>query len=214
MSPFVHQVNCTLVTLALRMTLLTSGFSIITLSAITVERYIGVLHPYYYESNLTKKRILIFACVNSLLYCLVVAYSLQYSTIIRIVLTVMILVFVIFAAFVYTRIYLVIRKLTRSEMRPACETDKGQNTTKRQSIREAKHAKSCFLVVITFVLLLIPSTLAPAFYTQGTIDFIAYANWSLTSLILNSSINSMIFFWTKALLRKEAVKTLKSLCFQ
>jgi hypothetical protein len=37
-----------------------------------------------------------------------------------------------------------------------------------------------------------------------------YQNWSITSMILNSSANSVVFFWTKTLLRKEASKTLKS----
>ena len=213
-SPFLHHANCLLVTLALRITLLTCGFSIITQSAMTLERYIGVLHPYYYKIGVTKKRILMFVCASSVIYCAVVAYSLQYSTIIRIVLTGMIVIFLIFVAVAYTRIYLVIRQLVRSERRPACEPNGNENAANRQINRESKHAKSCFLVVITFVFLLIPATLAPTFYSQGYVDFIAYVNWSLIPLILNSSINSVIFFWTKTLLRKEAAKTLKSLCFQ
>ena len=207
MSPFVPTVNCIVVTLALRITLLICGFSIITLSAITLERYIGVLHPYYYKTDVTKKRILTYVSACSLMYCLVFSYR----SLIRIVLTGMILVCLIFASFVYTKIYLVIQKLLRSERRPACETDGNRNTAKRQTIRESRQAKSCFLVVITFVLLLIPATLAPAFYTQGTIDFIVHANWTFTLIFLNSSINSVIFFWTKTLLRNEAFKTLKFL---
>ena len=209
-SPFVPTANCALIILAVRITLLTGGLSIITLSAMTLERYIGVLHPYYYKSGVTKKRILIYVCASSLFYCL--AFS--YRTLIRIVLTAMIFVFLIFAAFVYTRIYLVIRRLVRSERGPRCESHGIQNPTNRQTIREGKHAKSCFLVVITFVLLLAPATLAPVFYTHGTIDFIAYTNWTFTLILLNSSINSLIFFWTKTLLRNEAIKILKTLFFQ
>ena len=197
--------NCILIILAGRITLVISGLSIITLSAITLERYIGVLHPYSYKTKVTKRRIFIYVGGSSLTYCLVVPYR----TLIRIVLTGMVLVFLIFATFVYTKIYFVIQKLVRSERKLTCDTNENRNAT-RQAIRESKHAKSCFLVVITFVLLLMPSTLAPAFYTQGTIHFIAYVNWTFTLLLLNSSVNSVIFFWTKVLLRNEAIKTLKS----
>ena len=206
-SPFVPSVNCFLIILAVRIILVISGLPIITLSAVTLERYIGVLHPYYYKTNVTKKRILIYVCASSLIYCSVVPYR----SLIRIVLTAMVLVFLIFTAFVYTKIYLVIRKLVRSKIRPAGETEESRNAANRQTIRESRRAKSCFLVVITFALLLIPATLTPAFYTQGTIDFIVYANWSFTLLFLNSSINSVIFFWTNTLLRNEAFKTLKIL---
>ena len=204
--PFLPTINCIPLNLALRIALFTCGLSIITLSAMTMERYIGVLHPYYYEANVTKKRILIYVCSSGLLQSL----AFPYLTVIRIAFTAMIFVFWIFVAFAYTRIYLVIRKLIRSERRPACEPDGSGNATNRQAIRESKHAKSCFLVVLTFVLQLIPPLLAPVLYTHGTIDFLVYVNWAFALKFLNSSLNSIIFFWTKALLRSEAIKILKS----
>ena len=208
-SPFLSTMNCILIILAVRITPVISGFSIITLSAITLERYIGVLHPFYYKTNVTKKRILTYVAGSCLIYCPVVPYR----TLIRIVLTGMIVVFLIFATVVYTKIYFVIQKLVRSERRPACETNENRNAT-RQTIRESRHAKSCFFVVITFALLLIPGTLAPAFYTKGTIQFFVYVHWTFAVLLLNSCVNSVIFFWTGTLLGNEAIRTLKSLFSQ
>ncbi len=163
-SPFLHTTNCILIIVALRTTLSTSGLSMITMSAMTIERYIGVLHPYYYETNVTKKRILIYVCASSLVLCSVVAYSFRDRTIFRIILTGSISLFLLFAGFVYTRIYLVIRKLIRSERRPAYESDGSQNVVKKQTIRESRHARSCFLVVICFALCLLPSTLTPVLF--------------------------------------------------
>ena len=57
-SPFLETKNCDLIILALRSTHFICGLSYITLVTITVERYIGVMYPYYYQSNVTKKRIL------------------------------------------------------------------------------------------------------------------------------------------------------------
>ena len=110
-SPFVATANCRLATFTLQITLLICGFSIITLSAITVERYIGVLHPYYYKTGVTKKRILIYVSASNLVFCFVFSYR-------PILLTGMILLFLIFATFVYTKIYLVIQKLLRSKRKP------------------------------------------------------------------------------------------------
>ena len=212
--PFLDNGDCTFVILALRTALLSCGLSAVTLSAMTMERYIGVLHPYYYQTKVTKKRILICVCGSGLALFSALAYSFHNDRIARIFITGSAVVFFFFTGFVYTRIYLVIRKLIRSERRPACESDGNEDIKKRQMIRESRHARSCFLIVICFALFLLPLSLAPVLFADGSYDFIMYRNWSSTLIFLNSSINSVIFFWTKTLFRKEAIKILKSLCSQ
>ena len=210
--PFLDTANCTLIVLAFRNTHLTCVLSMITLSAMTMERYIGVLHPYYYQTKVTKKRILIYVFGSGFVLFSAIAYSFRDRRVITIVGRELIVVFFIFTGFVYTRIYLVIRKLIRSQKRPARESDGNENITKKQILRDSRHARSCFLIVICFALFLLPFVLSRVFFTGVSVDFTVYRNWSITSIILNSSINSVIFFWTKTLLRKEALKTLKSLC--
>ena len=210
-SPFLDTSNCILIILTYRTTLFTCTLSIVTLSAMTIERYIGVLHPYYYETNVTKKRILIYVCGSGLALFSVFTFSFYDRRITRNVIIGLKFAFFLFTGFVYTRIYLVIRKLTRSERRPACESDRNQNI-KAQIIRDSRHARSCFLIVICFFIFLLPGPLTITLLTVDSIDFNVYFNFSMTWMILNSSINSVILFWTKTLLRKEAFKTLKSLC--
>ena len=209
-SPFLDVVNCTLIIVALRITALTCGLSMITLSAITMERYIGVLHPYYYETNVTRKRILIYVCGGGLIVFSVIAYSFRDARPFRIAATGTTVAFLLLSVFVYTRIYLVIRKLIRSEKRPGCESVGNQNIMKRQTIRECRRARSCFLVVICFILFLVPLPLTIFLFTTQSFDYVVCFDWSITSMILNSTFNSVIFFWTKTLLRQEAFKTLKS----
>ena len=62
LSPFLSTAKCTLLPWVLGTTYLPCAISIITQSAMTLERYIGVLHPYYYETQVTKKRILAYVC--------------------------------------------------------------------------------------------------------------------------------------------------------
>ena len=209
-TPFLNMVNCTPMVVASRAAYLPLGLSIATLSAMAMERYIGVLHPFQYQAKVTKKRILAYVCGHGLLLFSVLTFSVRDTRPMRFYVRGSIFVFFIFTAFVYIRIYLVIRKLIRSEKRPAGNDD--GNQAKKQIILESRRARSCFLVIICFFLFVLPFALSPVLTTRGTFDSRVYFNWAFTSIILNSSINSMIFFWTKTLLRKEAAKILYSLC--
>ena len=208
--PFLKTANCILIILAIRASYLPLGLSIATLSAMSMERYIGVLHPFHYKTKVTKKRILAYVSGNGLVLFSVLAYSLRNALPMLIYVRGSIFVFFGFTGFVYTRIFLVINKIIRSEIRITSEG--GENLVNRH-IRESRNARSCFLVVICFFLFLLPLTLATVFFSADSFHFHVYFNWAFTSIILNSSINSVIFFWTKALLRKEALKTFYSLFF-
>ena len=205
--PFLRTANCIVIILALRASYLPLGLSIATLSAMSMERYIGVLHPFQYKTQVTKKRILTYVCGNGFVLLLVLAYSLRNALPMVIYIRGSIFACFVFIGFVYTRIFLVIRKLIRSEGRTTC---KGAGKQIKKRIRESRHVRSCFLVAICFFLFLLPLALASVFFPAHSFDFRVYFNWAFTSIILNSSINSVIFFWTKTLLRKEALKTFPS----
>ena len=205
--PFLNTANCTLLIFAVRTLFLPIGLSISTLSAMTLERYIGVLHPFQYKTKVTKKRILIYVCGHGLIFISVIAHSFRSPAMVVIYTRGWVCVHFALTAFVYSRIYLVIRKLIRSEKRPVGESDGSQ--VRKQIIRESRRARSCFLVILCFFLLLLPVVFSRLAFTVGTVDYVVYYNWSLTMIFLSSSINSVIFFWTKTLLRKEALKTLK-----
>ncbi len=211
LSPFLDSVDCTFVVLALGSTFIPSGLSIITLSAMTIERYIGVLHPYSYQTQVTKKRISAFVCGGGIVVSSLVAASARDRGIIRTFSAVVIPIFIFLTGFVYTRIFFAIRKLVRSEQRPACESVANKNVRKRNFFRECRHAKSCFLVVICFGIFLLPVTLSPVFFKVDSNEYKEYFFWCYTMMVLNSSVNSVIFFWTKTLLRKEAFHILKFL---
>ena len=208
--PFLQTTDCTLSLMITQIGHLPPGLSMVTLSALTVERYIGVLHPYKYQTLVTKKRILSYVLGCGVIICFVVAYSFYNHEIINIVFSAMMFGFLFFTGYVYTRIYLVLRKLIRSEKSQVCQTVINY-ATKKLIRRESRSARSCFLIVICFALFLIPISLSDAIFTLGTFDYIVYVDCSLALVILNSNVNSVIFFWTKTLLRKEALKILKSI---
>jgi hypothetical protein len=118
--------------------------------------------------------------------------------------------FFTFAAFVYARIYLVVRKLAR----PSDATAVNNLARQKMFIREIKQAQKCFNVVICFfVLCFLPVIVTISVATHvDKYELQAIQNWATTLSISNSSVNSIIFFWTKTMLRKEAAKMLKVIC--
>ena len=208
-TPYLENVDCTLVAIASRTSTVPAGLSILTMLA--MERYVGVIHPYRYQTHVTKRRILFFVLGNGLILFFAVVYSFRDPRVLHTYLRGLVFVFLVLTGFVYTRIYLVIRKIIRSEARPAYESEESQD--KRKIFRESRHARSCFLVVICFAFCMLPVTIGALFFFSDESNFRMYSNWTLTMVISNSSINSVIFFWTKTLLRTEALKILKSVCF-
>ena len=202
--------NCMASSLAIRTPFIPCAMSIVTLSALTVERYIGVLHPYSYGTKVTIKRIVIYVACGGFFVVAVFGLSLHMKALIGNVLTAMILLFFITTVFAYTRIYLVVRRLARSRNRPA---DANEENSRRKTIfREVKHVKSCFIVILAFFVFLLPSLTSTFFFNRKEpFKFFAFQAWSILSLMMNSTVNSLIFFWTKTLLRKEAVKVLNKI---
>ena len=212
LSPFLKNPNCAVIVLALRTPPLPCGLSIVTLFAMTMERYIGVLYPYQYQTKVTKKRILAYVCCScsGFIVLTIMVCSFYERKIMTYCVRLLIPLFLAGTSFAYTRIYLVVWKLIRSETSPAGANE--ENQRKKKILRAKRHATSCFLIVLSFLVLLFPLILGLLLLTIDSFDHAVYLTWSITLVILNSTVNSLIFFWTKTLLRKEALKMLKSLC--
>ena len=206
--------NCFVATLALRWTVFLISLSSDMLIAMTLERYIAILHPYAYSTLVTKRRLLIFVCFGSLLefplhisFLAVDGLLVKYASI-KGALT---FAFIIFA---YTRIYLIVRALGRSANR-IHNARSGEHLTRRKLfLQDMKQAKSCFIVVVCFIFIgILPAPIANWVF-QGLDKFgqLETSVWGATLALCISSVDSVIFFWTKTMLRKEAAKMLKTVC--
>ena len=209
--PFTNIDICTPVIVSNTVTVFAIGLSTLILSALTVERYIAVVHPYSYRRLVTKRRIVIFVLGGgSIQFPVVVACILNEYLTIKYAAMGFFATFLIFTSFAYIRMYLVMQRLSRSEVRPN-EVGGEENKKRRRALRSAvKHAMSAFIVVIFFFVLLVPFTLFPVFIRMGKMNFNAYLMWSGTLIFLNSTVNSVIYFWRVTALRQEAIKILKN----
>jgi hypothetical protein len=177
----------------------------------------GVVHPFVHRTKVTKKRIFIFECSVGLL-TLVYALSTPskpsgvFDTIVYFAIFFIPLLLIVYS---YTRIFIAARKSLFSGNRPGDgPAAQAEMKRKRRFLRELKLAKSCFLVTCTFGLCFVPFmvlSLMLNFLDQETMTMLF--SWAMAIAALNScSLNSVIFFWSKAMLRKEAMKVLKICC--
>ena len=206
--------NCGVLLLGCLTTIVMVNISTIVLLAMTLERYIAVLHPFAYKTTVTKRRILMCVCTASLLFFSVVTLSQTFRKLIAGWVIVQSTIFFFFIALAYTRIFLVVKKLTRFQNK--IQDDHGHasevHLTKTMLFfKDIKHAKSCFIVVLCYVVLHYMPVMVIIFFKHAMRVYVIVPEIYVTLFLLNSSINSVIFFWTKTMLRKDAVKFLKSL---
>ena len=82
-----------------------------------------LLHPFHYQTKVAKKRLLAYVCGHGLVLFSAFALSVCDKRPMKFYVRRSIVVFLVFTGFAYTRIYLAIQKLLRSEKRPAGDSD-------------------------------------------------------------------------------------------
>lgn len=201
--------NCFAAVLARRLTVSPIGGSSIALTAMTVERYIAILHPFSYKTQVTKQRLLKYVGAIATVEFLVIILSFKSARLLEIYLILKATLVFVITAYVYTRIYLVVKKLDQSLKKP--NDAAGMNLTRTKLfLQQIRQARSCFMVVVCYFALcfLPPLVVVPFSKTINAFNVFAIRTWFFSITILNSVANSLIFFWTKTMLRKEALKVL------
>ena len=202
--------DCFAASLARRLMAAPMGGSSMVLTAMTVERYIAILHPYTYRIQVTKQRILKYVGATATVQFLVISLSFAIKPLVQLYAITKVTLIFILTAYVYTRIYLVVKKLACSQKKPHAAAEELNVTKNKLFLQEIRQARSCFIVVICYFML---GFLPPAFATLFSSNSNSFQElltivWVVSIIITNSSINSVIFFWTKTMLRKEALKLL------
>lgn len=211
LTAFYDEVRCDTIIMFVLLIILISSLSTVALISMTLERYFGVVHPYFYEAQVTKRKVLIFVVVLSMINLSLVASSIFSTFIVKHSSPSYISIMFAITAYVYLRIYLVVRKIHKTEKVSAHIQGEEQQCRRRRLLQEIKHAKPCFVVLLCFGISLLPGALGQIFIGPKTSKAGALVVWSITLMNFNSIFNSIIFFWGKTMLRKEAKKVLKSL---
>ena len=192
------------------------GLSLTTLCMLTLERYVSVIHPIAHRSHLTARRLLVYnGCAAVPVITLpVFTLALPSEETYGFLTTSAVLMILLLHTFAYTRIFLAVKHRNFASDRIGDQSmEQNSSNFKKKlamaSLREQKLAKSCALVVVINYLCYIPSVLSYQYFVNDLVNFRLSHSWSITIYAMNSSLNSLIFFWKRPLLREEALKVLR-----
>lgn len=199
------------------------GLSLAALCALTFERYMGVMYPVAHLNHVTKKKFIIYVCAVLLVTLILVPLAVASVIFYYIFCGVYAIVPLFLHTFCYAKILYSARKRFQREETTSASTDAqtdpklsnhvASREKRKYSMKEVKLAKSCALVVVTFYVCCVPGEILNIYYLE--IDYIIYRvviSWYAATLGINTILNSLIFFWTRPILRQEAFRVLKSLC--
>ena len=209
--------NCNLTVVSTMCSLTLSGMSFMTLFLLNIERYFGIVHPIFHQSQITKRRL--FAAAMCM-WCLCViesgvvfvsrkAGNLAISSVITLLLIIL--------GWIYFKIFRTMRKVA-SVTAPCCENVElasriSTASCQKRTLQKKKQAKGCLIVFVCTFCCFLPLAVTSA-VERSPLSVIGFTVWSMTLVYMSSSLNSVIFFWRNQTLRGEAQKVLRQVFFK
>ena len=178
-------------------------FSMITFLALNFVIYLSVIHPVFHRTKVTNRRIL---------YVLIVLWSLfiirQYLSVfvlskntVSLIVTGLMTFSMLALVFMHVRIFVTVYKRRRIE-----PNVQGEMTL----LRGVRDAKSCIAVLLCTICCYLPSSIEIGL-NEMTVQTVAlFVPWATTVLLSASVLNSVIFYWRNAILRKHAKSILRN----
>ncbi len=194
-------------------------YSMTALAMMSCERYKGVLYPFVHRAKVTNTKLLkCFISVCSLQTVIFVTgfTLLKREKVARAFFATNVLVFLAFTVFVYTRIFCFRIKnntfLAGREVVDVASMHGGATVSKKaRFLKELKIAKSCFIVVLSSLVCCLPPIIILALLSpERSFLLITVKKFSYILSMLNSTMNSLIFFWRNKELRNEALKQMRN----
>ena len=212
-SQITGNTSCRLVFVNRKTTVLVIGLSVATLSAINIETYMNIVHPFVHRRKVTRKRLLI-PVILLWIYCIIIVSLSFFEKQAAISLYIAyVLHFPVLTVYVYAKIFFTMKRsrslLTAPTGNTPTSNDKvlvrgcSELSSKRRFLQDIKLLKSCFLVIICFLLCFLPLSVLLAANING-FNGLVFQTWGTTILMMNSSLNSVILFFRNRMLRNEA----------
>ncbi|XP_078345762.1 histamine H2 receptor-like [Oculina patagonica] len=191
------------------------GVSLLTITAITVDRFLALHYHMRYATLVTKSRVKYTLVIIWSISFLVSGFDFWNRRVYSSLLSSIIIICVIISTFSYIRIYLIVR---RHQIQMDAQQQAVQNSNVEYNlnmVRLKKSAMNTFVFYIALILCYFPS------YVILTLHFISEKKWqtewyfALTAVFMNSSINPFLYCWRLRDLRTAVVKTARQmLCKQ
>ena len=196
-----------------------SGCSFKTLVVMSWERYAAICHPLFHRTKVTRKRLMKCLIFLWLLAVIGTILSWRLHRFLEYVIIPELLCFNILLVYFYVKIYLANLNSSKNfRQREGFNQGADQaswNEERRKVMLNVNLAISCFLAVMSFVICYLPSSIAAILKTSFSDDARVMVDiWATTLVLLNSSLNSIVFFWRSKPLRREVRAVLRIIFHQ
>ena len=187
------------------------GVSFLTITAITLDRFLALHYHMSYASLVTKRRVK-YTLIIIWLFSLLIAglhflsFRLQNSLVSIVTITCLIM-----CTFCYIRIYRIVRRhqfQINAQQQAALTSDAAKNLN---IARLRKSALNTFVFYIALILCYFPIFVSLGLTALSFKDWQTEWEFANTAVFLNSSINPFLYCWRLRELRKEVFKTARQL---
>ena len=193
---------------------LLGGFSTFALLTLTIERFLALTYPFFHQTAVTKKGLLLF---QAFLMATTVSVS-QLAHLYEKTGVVLIAVFILFFVFVFVclnyKMFIIAKSKRNDEMAFPTSTATSRNQERKRRKLNFKNISTCSLAVGCFFVCSFPRIIYSATRLTSNMPFynrqvLLFNIWSVTSLFMNSTFNCLIFFWRNSILCREGKKIIK-----
>ena len=210
---------------------LLTGYSGLTLHVMNIERYFSIVHPFWYQRRVNRKVVLALTVVFWALWTPVSFLSFINGDIERTVLSACSAIVCFTIIFVYGRIFQIARKKRRSIATPSVieltirdnsglDIEKTPQRIQRpnkfgEALKDIKLAKMFIILVICSQICYVPNVAYHIYLRMQNSEIktessLIMGNWVVTFISMNSTLNSLVFFWKNSQLRHEMLAIIKS----
>ena len=191
------------------------GVSLVTITAIAVDRFLALHYHMRYATLVTKSRVKYFLIIMWLISILLSGFDFWNSRVYKFLSGVVIFICLIICTFSYIRIYLIVRRhqLQIHAQQQAVQSSIAENNLNMARLKRS--AMNTFVFYIALIICYFP------IYIILTLHGISDKNWqpewdfAFLAVYMNSSINPFLYCWRLRELRTAVVKTARQmLCKQ
>lgn len=191
------------------------GVSLLTLTAISVDRLLALLLRLRYRQAVTLRRVRLLVAAfwfSSTAIALTVIYSFRIAVIF---VCIVLLTCIVTSTLCYTKIYLTLR---HHQTHVQGHVQQGQPSGEGVTLNIARYRKTvstALLVQVTLLACYLPYAISVgAFVNTGSQTLSLYFSWAVTVtlLLFNSTLNPLLYCWKMREVRKAVMDTMKQVC--
>ncbi len=185
--------------------------SLLTITAITVDRFLALHYHMRYATLVTESRVKYALVFIWLLSFLVSGLDFWNKRVHNFLSCVVIIVCLIISTFSYIRIYLIVRRhrLHISAQQQAVQSSNAENNLNMARLKRS--AMNIFVFYIALMICYFPMYILSIFYGISDKDWQTEWNFAHTVVFMNSSINPFLYCWRDRELRSAFIKTAKQM---